>query len=179
MGAKKPREERRSAYVRARLRTDEGWSDVTIGNVSSRGMMLRCTAPLPLRTFIEVRHQGEYIVGRIVWSHGLQCGVRTQDVVDIAGLLAQKQALAGQPSGDRRAAARGPKPVRTPSVAETADRSRRIARLFDFAVIAAGTISAAVLVAQLSGSVLGDPLADVKNALAGSPASSSGALQSR
>ena len=66
MGSVKPREERRNIFLRARLRSEHGWADVTIGNVSSRGVMLHCTAPLQRNSFIEVRHRSVCIVGRVV-----------------------------------------------------------------------------------------------------------------
>jgi hypothetical protein len=38
---KRAREERRTIFLKARLRTDAGWSEVSIGIISSRGLMFR------------------------------------------------------------------------------------------------------------------------------------------
>jgi hypothetical protein len=162
----KPREDRRPISVPARLRSETGWSDVTIGNVSSRGMMLRCVAPPPQRAYIEVRHQGVCIVGQIVWINGARCGVRTQDLVDVAGLLSQGGRRARQPADDRRSAGRPVEAPRQQSPAERAEASRRVARLLDFAVIAAAATGAAALAASLMFDAFSAPLARTAEALA-------------
>ena len=128
MQPRKPREDRRPVTVPARLRSETGWSDVTIANVSSRGMLLRCVAPPPQRAYIEVRHQGVCIVGQIVWINGARCGVRTQDLVDVAGLLSQGGRRALQPANDRRAAVRPIEPLRKRSPEERAEANRRASR---------------------------------------------------
>ena len=162
----KPREDRRPVSVPARLRSETGWSDVTIGNVSSRGMMLRCVAPPPQRAYIEVRHQGVCVVGQIVWINGTRCGVRTQDLVDVAGLLSQGGRRALPPANDRRAPSRPIDPPRQRTPAERAEASRRFARLFDFAVVAAAVGGAAVLAASLVYDAFTGPLGRVTEALA-------------
>lgn len=162
----KPREDRRPVSVPARLRSETGWSDVTIGNVSSRGMMLRCVAPPPQRAYIEVRHQGVCIVGQIVWISGARCGVRTQDMVDVAGLLSQGGRRSPQPVNDRRAASRPVEARRQRSPEEGAEASRRFARLFDFAVVAAAVTGAAVVAAGLMFDIFRAPLLRTADTLA-------------
>src|SRR3569623_2056164 len=102
----KPREERRNSLLHARLRSDAGWSDVTIGNVSSRGMMLHSASGLQRNAFVEVRHRGVCVVGRVVWSPGVKYGVRTQDVVDVPALLSPMPTKRPRPGEDRRRAPR-------------------------------------------------------------------------
>ncbi len=168
MGLLKPREERKPVFVRARLRTDRGWSDVTIGNVSSRGLMLQCTSPLRRNDFIEVRYQHVCVIGRIVWVGGTRCGVRTQDKVDVAGLLSRGSAKRRKPGEDRRAVVRKvERPHRARAPADTAESSRRMARLFDWAVVAIGGGAAAAFVAGIVYSALSAPLARIGVALAG------------
>jgi hypothetical protein len=167
MGSLRPREERRKTVLRARLRTDLGWSDVTIGNVSSRGLMLQCMTPLQRNSFIEVRHRHVCIVGRIVWTHGVKCGVRTQDVVDIAGLLShapQKRRKAGE---ERRATPRR-RPLRAPlpDAVETAAASRRFARAFDWTIMVIAAGAAGIFLAQSAWSVLDAPMTRATAALA-------------
>jgi hypothetical protein len=162
----KPREDRRTVAVPARLRSEAGWSDVTIGNVSSRGMMLRCVAPPPQRAYIEVRHQGVCVVGQVVWISGARCGVRTQDLVDVAGLLSQGARPARQPANDRRAASRPIEASRRPSPVERAEASRRFARLFDFAVVVAAATGAAAVAATAMFDAFSAPLSRTTEALA-------------
>lgn len=165
MGLLKPREERRKTLLRARMRTEHGWLDVTIGNVSSRGLLLQCVEPQPRNSFVEVRHRNVCIVGRIVWTHGAKCGVRTQDAVDIAGLLSPAPQKRRAPEEDRRRAPRSAPPSR-PAVAETAEASRRFARLFDWTIVGLAAGVAGVFVALAAWSVLDVPLSEAVTALA-------------
>jgi hypothetical protein len=163
----KQREERKTVFVRARLRTDHGWSDVTIGNVSSRGLMLQCMTTPRRNEIVEVCHRNLCIVGRIVWTRGAKCGVRTQDKIDVPALLSHapvRRRLAGE---ERRSAPRrGERPRRMAAVVETADASRRFARVLEWTVVAAGSSAAAVLVAQIAFSTLDAPLDRAETALA-------------
>ena len=167
MGLAKPREERRPTFLRARLRTEHGWSDVTIGNVSSRGLLLQCTVPLQRNCFVEVRHGEACIVGRIVWARGAKCGVRTQDRIDVAGLLShapRKRAPAGT---ERRSATRPPEAPRRRAAAEIAESSRRFARTFDWTIMAFAAGAAGLFIVQTTWAVLDGPLARVETALSG------------
>ena len=64
MGRQRTREQRRTVALTARLRSDDGWYDVTIGNVSSRGMMLRGRALPAKGEFIEIRQRSVVVIGR-------------------------------------------------------------------------------------------------------------------
>lgn len=167
MGSLKHREERRKTFVHARLRTDQGWSDVTIGNVSSRGLMLQGAAQLRRNEFIELHTQRVSVVGRVVWVCGARCGVRTQDAVDVPALLARGPQKRPRPGEERRRAARDSRPVRRPSAAETAEASRRFARAFDWTVVVVAAGTAGALMAQAVWGVLDTPLAQAGAALAG------------
>ena len=166
MGSVRPREERRNIFLRARLRSEHGWADVTIGNVSSRGLMLHCTAPLQRNSFIEVRHRSVCIVGRVVWASGAKCGVRTQDSVAVGELLPDGPPKRGKPGEERRAAARAPEVRRRPA-AETAEASRRFARAFDWTIIVLAAGAAGAFMTKTAWSVLDSPLAQVQATLAG------------
>lgn len=86
------RESRVVTMLAARVRMGDDWRDVTILNVSRRGLMLRAEQTLPRGSYIEVRRASTVIVGRVVWHRDAQCGVRAQDVIDLPGLMAAKNA---------------------------------------------------------------------------------------
>jgi len=163
MSSLRPREERRKTFLRARLRSDAGWSDVTIGNVSSRGMLLHSASGLRRNAFIELRHRDACVVGRIVWSHGTTCGVRTQDAIDVPALLAQKPAKAARPGQERRASPRRAAP-RSP--AETAAASRRFGRAFEWTIMVTAGVTGSGFVAQSAWAALHAPVAQITTALA-------------
>jgi len=163
--APKPREQRKTLFVRARLRTEQGWSDVTIANASSRGLMLQSPVPLRCNEFIEVRYRHVCIVGRIVWAGGSRCGVRTQDSVDVAAFVSRTPAKARKHGLERRTVMRATAP--RAATAQALEGSRRFARVFDWAVVAIGGSAAAAFVAQVAYSALDAPLARVGAALVG------------
>jgi hypothetical protein len=167
MGSLKPREERRKTFLRARLRTDLGWSDVTIANVSSRGLMLQSVAPLDRNCFVEVRHGNACIVGRIVWTHGASCGLRTQDSIDVSRMLSQAPPKPRKPGEERRATPRGRElwgPVFSPD--ERLAASRRFARVFDWMLMLLAATAAGGFMAQSAWAALAAPMAQVNGALA-------------
>lgn len=166
MGTKRPREERRTISLNARLRFDDGWRDVTIGNVSSRGLMLRGSA-LPQRgTFIEVRHHNLCIVGRVVWSQGLRAGVRTQDLVDVPTLIGSPTARIRKADLERRRVSKTLK-GRAPALSsvDRAEASRRFGRIFEWSAIAAGGALLAIGAADAAFSALEAPMGKVREAL--------------
>lgn len=83
--------------------TDHGWHDVTVRNVSSRGMMLQCRIPPQQKAFIEVRHRGMSIVGRVMWSSNDCFGISTQQAVVLSELLSQAPARPRLGTEERRA----------------------------------------------------------------------------
>jgi hypothetical protein len=166
MGLLRPREERRDTFLRARIRADDGWSDVTIGNVSSRGLMLQCPAPPAHGSFVEIRHHHLCIVGRIVWTHGSQCGLRTQDVIDVRDILSPVPRKQARPGEERRAAPRPRHTPRRPAAAEVAASSQRFARAFDWRIMALAVAAAGALVAHTAWAVLDGPMARAEAALA-------------
>ena len=165
MAEKKPREERKVVLVTCRLRHDTGWSDMTICNLSSRGMMAKCDDPPPRGAFVEVRRGPVVIVGQVRWSHSTHLGIHAQERIDIPTLLG-KEAENGPAGADRRAGSRGAAEAKAkPSAADLAERSRRWGRLFDWAVLAVAGVAAAVLLVTQMHAILAAPLAQVRSAL--------------
>lgn len=165
MGSRTPREERRTVFVTCRMRDDSGWSDMTICNLSSRGLMAKCNAAPPRGSFIEIRRGGLSIVGQVRWSRDNRVGIRTQEMIDVSSLLGGGP-VTDAPQADRRARPRedrGAHSRPTPVVLE--ERSRRLSRLFDWLVIAVVGIGFAVLVATQVYSVISAPLDRTKTAL--------------
>ena len=136
------REKRKALRLPAQMRSDIGWSDVHINDVSGRGMMLtRIDAPPPPPgSYLEVRRGTVAVVARIVWRHGRKFGVRAQDSIDMHDLIAAKPLPDAETTGANNTR-------RRPAPVETAARSRHFARLFQYAVllvaIGAGTVALA------------------------------------
>jgi hypothetical protein len=162
----KPREERRGVLLPARMRDADGWHDVTICNVSSRGLMIKASPPPARGSFIELRKNDVCIVGQVKWSRGTSFGVRAQDRVDIHYLCtSEKSAAPASTENDRRSASRSPD--RPLDLVQVAERNRFFGRIFDYAVIVTAVITAGIVLSQMAGSALKAPLAKASAAMAG------------
>jgi hypothetical protein len=151
--------------VRARMRAGADWTDVVIHNMSSRGLLASSSPVCRPGTVVEIRRIHHVVVGRVVWQNGAFFGVRTQDPIDIQGIVtakppAHKPQRSDAGGDDRRAVRRVP-------VAEREARSRRFASAFQFVVMIVAVGAAALFAAQEVGSVLSRPFAAVGAALAG------------
>lgn len=161
----KTREPRVKVLVRARMRAGADWTDVVIHNMSSRGLLASSSPVCRPGTVIEIRRIHHIVVGRVVWQKGAFFGVRTQDPIDIQGIVtaqppAHKPQRSDAGDDDRRAVRRVP-------AAEREAQSRRFASAFQFVVLIVAVGAAALFAAQEVGSVLSRPFAAVGAALAG------------
>lgn len=141
------------------MRDEEGWSDITIHNVSSRGLMMRSLGSLARGDYIEIRKGMIAIIGRVVWSKNGSYGVRSQDRIDIAGLLGEAGGIRPLPDGERRESSRSDAPPLTPAaLAARAERSRRLARAFQWLSITAGIVVTVGVIAHTAHTALSAPL---------------------
>ena len=149
--------------LRVRMRSDAGWSDAVVRNVSRRGMLIAANEPIKPGTYIEIRRLHHIIIARTMWSAKGRIGARTQDPIDVEGLIA---AAAGLQNPGAPAVAR---PAHAPD-RRSADRAKQSrdhgARLQFVALICAGAFVAFLIAAQVSAS-LSAPFEQVRLALAG------------
>lgn len=144
---------------------DNGWGDVTVCNISSRGMMLRCDTPPPRNSYVEIRHLSACAVGRVVWSNGSCFGINTQDTIILADLLARASARPRSAGEERRMLPRKVQHSVQMRTLSTEDSSRIFARLFDWAAIALAVAVGAMIVADLAGGAMQRPLQQVHQGL--------------
>lgn len=149
------------------MRVGNEWRDVSIRNVSSRGMMLASDEPPPPGAYLEIRKAMMVVIARAVWARDGFFGIRTQDRVDLDDLLNNAQSRPGDwkpgAAKDRRASDR----PRQPSPAERAERSRHRGRVMQFVVVALVAGAMALLIAQEVGELLAVPFAAIRQALGG------------
>lgn len=157
----KQREARRKVLVRARMRSGADWDDVLIHNMSSRGLLATAHVTCPRGTVIEIRRIHHVIIGRVVWQKDGYFGIRTQDRIDIDGIVSAKPPTHKPASADadRRIASRAGE-----------GGSRRFARGFQFVVMVAVVATAALLLASEVRDVLARPFAIIGANLDGSAA---------
>ena len=159
----KPREPRQKLLIRARMRSDSGWADACILNVSSRGMLVQAPKVPAPGSYIEI-HRGSYcVVARVAWNSHHRFGVRSQDVLVIGRLLGEQAPAApatkvGTLVNDRRATPR--------ASAQEAERNRQRGRTFEFLSAVAIGLTAASAGFGVVAEVLGAPMRAVGAALA-------------
>ena len=164
MSATKLREPRVPVLLSVRVKTDFGWGDAHVQNVSTRGMMATCITPPSRGTYVEVRRGAYVVVGRVIWSSRDRFGLFAQDAIDLSDLISTASPRA---PADRRREPRTPEPSRVhhKCATEIGAASARFARTFDFAALTAVAIGAALLVAETASEMFATPLQDVRIAL--------------
>jgi len=150
------------------MRAGGAKTDVCIRNVSSRGLMLQTAHPPAAGTYVEIFQPAHTIVARVVWCKDKRFGVRTSDVVDvnalINGTISQRRAF--DRDGQRPQPLLRESPRRRASdIAEQHERSRRLSRAFEFALIAIYGVVAASLVGGVAYENIARPIAQITNHL--------------
>ena len=166
----KAREPRRHVSVQARMLAGDQWHDAAIHNVSRRGIMATCELPLRRGDYVELGSGGNVIVGRVLWARSGRFALRTQDDVDIEALTAPREPYAGP---ERRRTPRGAggrtghhagDPGRD-AVAESVERSRRLASLLQFAFLVLLALGGALLLVTAVATTLGEPMQRASSAM--------------
>lgn len=152
------REVRQPVSVPARLRVDSGWQDAVILNLSTKGLMFRCAAPVQRGHFLELRRGAHVIVAQVMWSEDGKCGAKAQGLIPIADLVLDRPSKRSKLLPvERRAAPR--------TSAEQAETARRAGRAMELVLAGFGAICAAFFIADLAFGLLHAPLAEVESAL--------------
>ncbi len=159
-----PREARQTVRITARMKTAAGWQDVAIRNVSPHGMRISVSVPVKRGAFIEVRRASQVIVARAVWVEGNECGLRTQDAVDIPALVDPKATKAERVIGEAAVERRR---IRRPE--ESAAEARRAVRSVGFAATGVALLLVAGYAASTVGATLRQPFDRFGAALSGAP----------
>ena len=166
----KAREPRRKVLIRARMRVGGVWGDVTIRNISSRGLLVEAASPPTRGTYIDVRRGRHIIIARVAWTGDREFGVQTQDRLNVDAVIGEpraaavdfKVASAQDPTVERRTV---PRTSVQAQIARRADASRLFARVFDFACLAGAAALMAVVMASVASELLSRPLVEVSKKL--------------
>lgn len=160
------REPRVTVRLRARLKSDVGWGDMHICNVSSRGMMIR-NAPLPpLGSYVEICRGPVSIVARVRWLGHDQFGVQSVEPIDLEALR-DPAAVPIARNGDRRRTDRSI-PARHPptrNFAEQLASSERLGRHLQFLAAVGAAVMMALVAVDIMTSAFASPLEEVRLAL--------------
>ena len=160
----RPRELRRRVILPTLVRSDGGWGNACILNISSRGFLIQASRPTPKGSVVELRHAGAIITARVVWREGARAGLAAESRVPVEEILSASQAPGLQLTAvDVPQAAPRPKTL-------SHDDHRIRSRMMEFVWVGAIGVSLAGGAAYLVVEALSAPMARVSAALS-TPAS--------
>lgn len=167
----KPREPREAVNITVRIRTDHGWNNADIRNVSARGLMAVCDTPPQRGSYVEIRRGSYIVVGRVAWASYDRFGLRSQDRIVVTE-LARLHPTGRASQNDRRATPRKSVNVapRRQSLQERQAASARFARAFQFIAIVAVAGGVSVAIADTVFGILAKPIIAIEQALGAQPA---------
>lgn len=168
--AMKLREVRRRVLIPARMRVGVSWGDVSILDISSRGMLIQAIQAPPRGTYLEVRRGRHVIVARVVWTQDRKFGIFTQDRLSVEAIISEPDRSAPEA---RRPCDDAPPVERRvqQSSGDRHERSRAAARVIEFGVLGFVAASAAAAGYELVSGALQRPLVEAAGALAKGPGS--------
>ena len=143
----------------ARMRTQAGWSDACILNISSRGLLIYSNGTAQPGSFVEVRRGGQLVIARVVWRKNQRIGLCSPDPVHVEDIIAADSAAAATVSTAAGAAIERRRIPRDP------ERSREHGRTLEFlAMVLIGGALALAAMESVEES-LARPLAAVDQAM--------------
>lgn len=100
MARPQSRAQRKTAFIKAHIRVGEDWVEITIGNISTSGLMVKCQNSPPVGAHVAVRRRGTGIMGEVVWSTRTRFGLRSFEPIDVEALTAESGLNANQVRGE-------------------------------------------------------------------------------
>ncbi len=158
----KPREPRKKVMIKARMRVGSAWRDACILDLSSRGLMIQSSDPLPGGSYLELRRGRHIIVARVMWSRDRRCGLLSQDPLPTDAIISEPDHSTGPlptpPAERRRPRERSARPV-------NAEQSQWWGRSFQFVAVVIAGAGFATLGYGAVANALTAPMAAVEQAL--------------
>jgi hypothetical protein len=167
MSVMNEREQRRPVRLSVRFKTDNGWGDAQIRNISTGGMMAVCERPPRRGTYVEFRRGDSIIIGRVMWTCDDRFGLKSQDKINLQSLTASISQAANDSEERRtRDRAREQLSVSRQSAEEMAARSAILSRAFQFITIAVIAGAAVMILADSAYDTISRPLESAESILA-------------
>ncbi len=99
LAAWKARAPRKQVRLHGRLRQEYDWQDISIRDLSNRGLMAEADDPPGRGHYIEIRRYNQILVGRVVWKSGRKFGVLLADKIDMQAII---EGSSDKSTNDRR-----------------------------------------------------------------------------
>lgn len=156
----KARAERHRILLSAQVDAGGPIMNAHIRDVSAHGMMIHAPTPPRVGTYVEVIAGEVSAVGRVRWSGDNCFGIQTRDRIPIVKLV-----FRGAGKLVRDTADPDRMPIAVAAAAEQHDRSRRLGRILDFALIVSAVAGVAFIVGAFAFGTLARPFATISTFL--------------
>jgi hypothetical protein len=151
------------------MRTNAGWSDMAIRDVSPHGLGLRSSKAPARGDYVEICRLQHRMVARVVWSDGECFGVVLSDAISVDELLSRKPSPR-RSLEDRRMERRRPGALRQVkdagfAIVRTAENSNHAARIMNFVPIVVAACLGAAVAANAASTALSQAMDSVSAGL--------------
>ena len=144
------------------MKTDAGWHDACIVDLSKRGAGLQAATAPPRGQYVEIRRGLHVIVARVVWSRGHRFGVAVQGDLPVANIANDLAPVRAKGEGKAVAVERRRLPR---SYEERAERNQRSGQRLQYVFAALAGMIAATIAGSEVRQALAAPMAKVAGAL--------------
>jgi hypothetical protein len=142
------------------LRSNSGWTDACILNVSSRGLMIHSSRAGPQGSTVELWRGDHVIAARVMWQDGARAGLKTDERIAVEDILSLSRSATMSLTAPENVSTERRKRPREPD-------PRIQGRKFEFfGVVATGCVFAAAAYGMVE-QTLARPLALIEAALGG------------
>ena len=156
--ALRQREERVRTLLPARMRSQSGWCDACILNISTGGLLVYSLGTAPTGSQVEIRRGSSLIIARVVWRKNQRIGLSSHGPVAIQEVLVDDKIAAIVPANVAVPVERRKQPRST-------DKSRYVGRAMEFAATAVIAVTLAVAATAGVADMLSRPISAVTAAL--------------
>lgn len=153
------------------MRCGSRWVDVSIRNIASHGLLVYADDPPAPGTQVEIRRASHVIMGRTVWRHEGDFGVRALAVLDVPAILAGDERLHTTAPArrmpriiERRS---DPAQLKTADMVRRFERSRETSSTLQFIFIVVSGLAVAGFAAGMLYEILAAPFQTVRTLLLG------------
>lgn len=152
---------RKKVRLSGRMRRDYDWIDLSILDISKKGLMAEATDPPGRGHYIELRRFDQILVGRVVWKKGNRFGVTLADEIDLDAVIEGRAATL---ANDRRNYTSRPIQCQA-RIIKGPDDWRWIGQAFERTSLSIGGAGLIVTAAYYAFDALSQPMAAISMAL--------------
>lgn len=115
----------------ARMRSNSGWSDACILNVSTQGLLIYSNGSAEPGSTVEVRRGGQLVVATVIWRQNQRIGLRSAHSVPVEDIISDETAASAVLSCSE------PVTLERRRAPRCSEKSRSQGRAIEFAFVAA------------------------------------------